>query len=135
MILGIILDTINGLISSWTRSSVLDRHLLAIRHLGLKYLILSIRIEKLLTLLFKIIHSWTWIFSPTHIVMSHIVLLKNDSIDLALSEIMNLMLSLDSLLFWIVGSWTNNVLSKASVCCLGELLGWDTWSFSTWNNS
>jgi len=67
--------------------------------------------------------------------MSHIVLLKNDSIDLALSEIMNLMLSLDSLLLWIVGSWTNNVLSKASVCCLSELLCWDTWSFSTWNNS
>lgn len=129
------LNALMSLICTRSWNNVFYWLIFTVRNFWLENLVLSIRVKQLLTLLVKIIDTRTWVLAPAHVIMRHIMLFKKNSVYFTGCKVMNLMLSLNCFLFRVIRSWSNYILAKTCVCCLGKLFGWNTWSFCIWNYS
>ena len=130
-----LLDRDYSFISSRTGVICLKLGIFAIWHLRLENCVFSGRIELLLTLLFKIINTRSWIVGPCHIIVFHIVLFKYGSLNFTLIKLILRMLFPNSGLLGIVRSWAYKVEASCSIGCGRQLTRWDTVCDWLWDNS
>lgn len=135
MIIGCLFDRYNCFVATWSSWVKFLFHILAVWYFRLEHSILTCWVEKFLTLFIEVIDTRSWVLRPSLIVMFHIMLFPELSCHLWLREIINWCLRMDSWHFWVVSSWTNKVKTSCSVSCRCQLLNWNTWSLSMWNDS
>lgn len=124
-----LLDRDNCFVCARAGFIVLDFCVFAIGHLGLEHTLCSIRVECLLTSLFKVIHTGTWI----HLLINRG--LKRSSFGLVCDEVDFTRLWFRSIIFWVVVSRADRVYFIASVCCLWKPFGWDGRGLWVWDDS
>lgn len=136
LLIGLLLNRNNGFVSAWTWGYLHFGRLLAIRHLRLENSVFTTSIEKLSSLHFVIIDTRTWVAGPAHLVVSHVGLLEDCPLNLALMKFILRLLFADSWLFWVVGSWTDGVIPPhiSGVCSLSKFACWNRVSHRIWDN-
>ena len=146
MVVGVLLNRNHRFIGSWSRGFRLLFGVLAVWDFALEDLVLASGIELLLTLLFVVVDTRSWVLGPAQVVVSHVVLREQFPVDLAVCEVIDGSLWFDGGLFGVVGSWAHlvaavpvdgtDVVGKrpASVGGGCQLLRWDTRSMGIRNN-
>ena len=105
-------DRLHGLVRAWAGVRGLDLLVLAIWDGRLEHFILSGGIPILFVDNLIIVDSWTGVILPCHVIVLHIVLLKQFSLDFALGEIV---LLLGLWLLRIVSGWPHRVEASPRV--------------------
>jgi hypothetical protein len=134
MIIGCFFDRSDGFVCSWAWSKTSLFLILTIWNRTLENFILSRRIELLLTHLIEIVHSRSWILSPTFVIMGIVGLLEQLPVDFGGCEIEFRVSLSNCWLLWVVSSRAHLVESVSCVCGLSQLLRWDTWSLCVWDH-
>lgn len=146
MVVGLLLNRNHRFIGAWSRGFRLLFGVLAVWDFALEDLVLAGGIELLLTLLFEVVDTRSWVLGPAHVVVSHVVLREQFPVDLAVCEVVDGSLWFDGGLFGVVGSWTHlvaavpvdraDVVGKRPTSVGGgcQLLRWDTGSVGIRNN-
>jgi hypothetical protein len=126
VVIGSLLNRGNCLVSARAWSEGLNLGVLAVGHLRLENSVFTSRIELLLALFVKVVHSWPWVVRPCHVIVLEIVLFENLSLNFTLVELVLRMLLPNGWLLWIVRCWTNSVKASCSIGGGCELPCWNT---------
>ena len=124
-----------GLIISWTRVNIFDWFFLAVWNFWLEDSVHSWCVVKLLALFFEIINTWSRIICPWFIIIGHISLLEEFSINLWLMELKLGMLCMISVRVWMISSWSNLIETSTSISCCSHFPCWDTRGYVIWYDS
>jgi hypothetical protein len=134
MVISRLLNRDHSLVGSGAWSQGLGLQILAVGHLALEDSVLTGGIELLLPWLIIVVDTWPRVIGPCHVIVLHIVLFENGSLNFRLMKLVLRMLLPDGWLLGVVGGWTNGVMASGSVGGGCQLLSRNRVCDRLWNN-